>query len=395
MDELYENSSVLFITGSHNIFNNFCVDRLKSFCSFEQELATTTELLTDFGIDDLSELEGLSSSNSLPFDELKRLVPTPSINGKWFCSVSYDTLSEKVKKEVLDYVNNPSINGVLAILVTGWRDSIKLLKMAKIQKSPDVNLIRLEYPTKKTLGEIIKSEFAKKDIDVTREAVELFQKRMSSQYDKYTDIINQITLGLEGTSINLSEMTQLMKNIEYFDLADLVDALLYPLQEESISSKRKAYKILKAILQDLTPSEVTKRLSKEVSRCLAFRLALNKGMIPAKVKFSVKEAKEKLKDAGGEFNVSDLRFRRIAELAQMTSLKDWLYMYLMLTKVSNRGKPDEVELRHMRVLYSLIHRQILPDTRLDNAIHIDDIIENQRKLLNSVVYTLDSQQEEN
>ena len=65
--------------------------------------------------------------------------------------------------------------------------------MAKIQKSPDVNLIRLEYPTKKTLGEIIKSEFAKKDIDVTREAVELFQKRMSSQYDKYTDIINQIT----------------------------------------------------------------------------------------------------------------------------------------------------------------------------------------------------------
>ena len=70
-------------------------------------------------------------------------------------------------------------------------------------------------------------------------------------------------------------------------------------------------------------------------------------------------------------------------------------MYLMLTKVSNRGKPDEVELRHMRVLYSLIHRQILPDTRLDNAIHIDDIIENQRKLLNSVVYTLDSQQEEN
>ena len=88
MDELYENSSVLFITGSHNIFNNFCVDRLKSFCSFEQELATTTELLTDFGIDDLSELEGLSSSNSLPFDEFKRLVPTPSINGKWFCSVS-------------------------------------------------------------------------------------------------------------------------------------------------------------------------------------------------------------------------------------------------------------------------------------------------------------------
>lgn len=388
-EALYESSSVLFITGSHNIFNNYCVDRLKKINVSDEEVPTSNDLLDDFGLSDTTEGGSSGSSTNISFEEFKRLVPIPNINGKWFCNVSYDGLSDKLKKDVLAYANNPSPNGVLAVIVTDWRNIRQLLKIPKVQKSKDVNLVKLNYPSPFTLRDIIKGEFAKRSIEITGEAAELFQKRMSCQYDKYTDIINQITVGMEGQTLNFDDMFQLMKGIEFFDLGDFVEALLYPLQGEGISTKRKIYKILKSLLDDLPASEITQRLLREIKKYLVFRIAINTGRIPAKVRFSVKEMQERLKDAGPEFKMSDMQFRRTAEIAQMTTLRDWLYMYLMLSKLSTRGKPDEVELRHTKALYSLIHRQILPDTRLDNDIRISNILEEQQTILNNIKYTLE------
>ena len=72
----------------------------------------------------------------------------------------------------------------------------------------------------------------------------------------------------------------------------------------------------------------------------------------------------------------------MANIASQTSLRDWTYMRLILNNTSTWDKSS-----YERVLYSLINRSVLTESRLNNDIGIDNIMRVTIKDLDTVRFS--------
>ena len=75
-------------------------------------------------------------------------------------------------------------------------------------------------------------------------------------------------------------------------------------------------------------------------------------------------------------------------MASRTSLRDWEYMKLILSKAieNNRMSEDEMDAKCQKALYELSTRSVLKADRLNNIICVDNILTKKLDNINKIIY---------
>ncbi len=380
LSEIYETAKVLIITGQYSIFNNIAIDTVRDTCKSHDLVEMDSDLADDFGIEGGSS-KSTSMPNNVDLDTFIRVINVVSMAGKWFCNADYSFLNKKQKEWINNYIKDPSDNGKLVINCTDFRDYKFFLRNKIALNSAFVHIIQLNFPNRATLKTIVKALFEEKGVYIEQSAIELFIMRMSSSYDDYTEVIDEIILESVPSdsssekaadwkyTITYEDTLNAMKGIENFVIDDLLYKLLVPLSSDKGSGNSKVYKMVTSLIKEMGAKQLLNKLKYKIDDYIDFRLAINNGFIPVLVKFSVPEAKGRLGKEAKICRYSDYTFRKMANIASQTSLKDWLYMKLMINNIGNMYSETSYE----RALHALVNRSVLTESRLNNDIGIENI----------------------
>ena len=391
--EVYDTAKVLFVVGPYNIFNNIAIDAVKDLCkpSFSYKGYHSTGLLKGL---DPSELESISISNVVDINTFPHVLSTIGVSGKWFCSVDYTFLTKKQKSWLDGYIKNPADTAKLVVYCHNFKDYRNLLKSKVLINSLNAHILQLSFPYRQALESVVKMLFTQREVNIEQKAIELFIMRMSNSYDSYEETIDKIIVESvpKDTStaidpkwkytITYNDTLSAMKGIENFVLDDFLERLLIPLNSDKTNGKNKIYRMLSALLEEMGPQQLVNKLKYKIDDYIEFRLAINSGIIPVIAKFSVIEAKERLGENSSLSKFSDYTFRRMAKIAGKTSLRDWVYMKMILSTASFKRGQESYE----KALYSLINRSVLTESRLNNDIGIENIMTVDLDRLDKIKY---------
>lgn len=377
--EMYETAQVVIIAGQYNIFNNIVSDKLKEMCKPSDDILIDKDLFNEFGVD-TSEISSDNKSNSVDFNTFMDIVGTPNINGKWFCSVDISTLQKKQIDYLDSYIKSPNKNGVLVVIAHEYRVFMKYLKNKALQLSKVSHIIQLGFPTRKVLNNIVIELFNKRTIEIDSKSADLFIMRLSNAYDDYEPTIDKITTGFSNVHLSYKEMESSLKGINNYMLDDFISALLKPIGTDKIKTNRKIYKMYESLLSDMGADKLIRELKKKVDIYIEFRLAINSGIIPIKIRYSIEAVKNNLDKESKIYNIVDFKFKQMAYTASLTSLKDWMYIKMILNDSSRDKKHNE------KVLYTLMHRTVFNQNRLNNDIRIESVLDKQLEALDAIKY---------
>ena len=382
-DTLYKNSRIIFITGKYNIFNNIVVDKFKDVSKGDILVdGLDSDIFEEFGLSDISTDK---VSNNIDIDTFFTTSNAAPVSGKWISIVDYNALTKTQKNKLGVYMKSPSENGILVIRLSDYKDFKEYLRNKIILNSSNINLIKLSFPSKSTLKEILYNKFISCNIDVSYKALDLFIMRLSSNYDTYDDVINSIVNNLGSmqskNKIQLSykDMLEYLKGVQFYILDDFILQLLIPIKTKKIVTNRKIYKIEKEMLNELGAKGLVNKLRYRVDDLIEMRMAINNGYIPIRVKYSVQESKRRLGESSKLNKLSDYSFKYTAYIASKTSLKDWLFIKMLLNNIENISNIEEYE----RVIHSIVNRSTFNENRLLNDIGVIDTIENSLYELNN------------
>lgn len=388
--DIYESTKVMFVLGQYMLFNNLVCDELKAMCMEDNPVAldSNDEISGEFGLGTDSEY---STSNSVDFNTFMEVVTVPSINGKWYCKVDLASLSKKQKDQLFSYIKSPTDNGILVVSSNDWKVYKDVLKNRVLSFSKVSHIMQLSFPSKDVLKIIVQQLFADKGIDIQPPAIEYFMLRMSSAYDKYEDVIDNIVTNHKSTTLELSDIKNYMSGIENFILNDLVMQLPKPMTSDKTNSK-KVLKVLMYLEEEFTAKGVLYKLLNIIDECIEFRVLINSGKIPMGINYFYKDVIDSL---GGEKSkygkMKEWTFRNKANLASQTSLRDWVYMKLILEKAIDDVKVSDVEMdaKCQKALYELCTRSVLHPDRINNIIGIKNVLEKTMEDVNNIVYSED------
>lgn len=388
--DIYESTKVMFVLGQYMLFNNLVCDELKAMCMEDNPVAldSNDEISGEFGLGTDSEY---STSNSVDFNTFMEVVTVPSINGKWYCKVDLTSLSKKQKDQLFSYIKSPTDNGILVVSSNDWKVYKDVLKNRVLSFSKVSHIMQLSFPSKDVLKIIVQQLFADKGIDIQPPAIEYFMLRMSSAYDKYEDVIDNIVTNHKSTTLELSDIKNYMSGIENFILNDLVMQLPKPMTSDKTNSK-KVLKVLMYLEEEFTAKGVLYKLLNIIDECIEFRVLINSGKIPMGINYFYKDVIDSL---GGEKSkygkMKEWTFRNKANLASQTSLRDWVYMKLILEKAIDDVKVSDVEMdaKCQKALYELCTRSVLHPDRINNIIGIKNVLEKTMEDVNNIVYSED------
>lgn len=376
---VYADCAVMVVTGPYNIFNNLVIDELRERCKGNTSIKMDSGLLEEFGIETNEEIQ---VSNSVDFETFRNVINMPSINGKWFSNTDILLLTKKQRDWLNNYIVNPSLNGVLTIFANEYKDYKKILTNKTILNSKYVHVIQMSFPTRDSLKYLTRKLFAQRNAKIEEGALDLFITRMSNSYDKYEEIIDRICLATfpegylqmnpdELPAITYQQAFECMKGIENFVIEDFLDRLTMPLNSDKLSGRGLIYKMLGYLIEEYGPKDLVKRLLNKIDTLIQFRLAINEGYIPILVNFNVEEAKTLLGEESSIAKLSDYQFRKNAQLASKTSLRDWVYMKMILSNIRYIYSKESYE----KALYSLVVRSTLNESRINNDIGIENILQ--------------------
>lgn len=377
-DEFYTNSKVAIVTGPYNIFNNMVIDRFKKECAEENYYEVDSDTLSEFGIK--SDDSEAKISNNVDFNTFMGVINIPSVVGKWFCSVDISIMSKKQMEILREYIKNPGDNGILIINSSEFKDYREFLYSNIVKYSKTCNLIQLSFPNRKTLINLVKQMFYSRSVQISEESASLFVMRMSSSYEEYNAIVDRVCEGYSDTVISYSQVKERLKGVENFVLDDFIEALLKPLSGEKITANRKIYKMYKMLMQEYGITKLLNNIMYKIDDYIQFRILINKGIIPIKVRFSVDEAKRYIGEEHKLYKMTEYKFRRMANIASLTSLRDWVYMKLILSKAKGVYTDEGKE----KILYTLMHRSVLNKSRLGNNIGIENVIDAKIKSIDKI-----------
>lgn len=385
--DIYKDTSVLFLCSQYNIFNRIVSDRVKEITRGEIKVVDSS-LLEEFGVSDGQDV----SSNILDFDEYMEAVRVPPVSGRWYCNVDYKLLSKKQRDRLDIYYKNASINGVLVVVLTDYRDYKRYLKDKLISSKSDVNIMQLNYPNKQVLKGIVKGLYKERGLLVDDKGIELFIMRLSSSYDDYIEVIDKVEVGIKGggnnkdrlINVTYDMMLEQLKGIENYVIDDFIKQLTVPMEGEKIRVTRRIYKMEGALLREYGAKGLIKKLKYKIDDIIEMRLVINRGIVPIRVKYSVLEARDRLDENSRLNKLTDLSFRRVADVASRTSLQDWLYIKLLLNIVGNRSSEIECE----RVIHTVVNRSVYSKERLLNDLGVGDIIKEGLYEVNRYGYSL-------
>jgi hypothetical protein len=379
--EIYENAKVMFVFGKYTWFNDMVCDTMRATCAeSDRHIETSNEISAEFGIDE-SQDDG-SGTNSVDFNTFIDVIGVASITGKWYCRTLLDNMTSKQKDALNKYIKSPSENGILVIESTNWQVYREYLKNRVINISREVHMMQLSFPGRRVLKSIVKDVFESKGIDINNQAVDFFVMRMSSAYDKYEDTINSIVDEHGQNPLELKEIKTYMKGIENYVIDDYMWELAQP--------RPKTLKMAVSLQDEMGATDLARQVAKRVDECVEFRTLINTGFIPIGIKYFYKDTIESLPDSIREKyeGKSEWVFRKKAELASRTSLRDWEYINLILNRsLSNyMVSPDEMENQCKRALYDISTRTNLSVDRINNLIGIDNVFDKDLNQLDKVIY---------
>lgn len=385
---LYETANVVYVVGSHTVFNNIVCDRLKDTCTIDMQYTDNT-LMTEFNIKKSSDEEMV---NSVDFNTFMDVCNISSILGKWFCITPYGLLSAKQKERLTRYIKSPSEYGLLVITSSDYKEYRELLKIKMLKFSKTAHIVELGFPNKKVLKQIVIDKFSSKGLKITDTATDLFVTKMSAAYDEYDDVISKIRDEHSGDTIGIADLKIYMKGIEHYVIEDFVKALMDPVTSSKTNNK-KILRIMVYLIDEYGAQDLVYKVLRIVNESIEFRLLINKGYIPIGINYFFKDVIKSLGGESGPYGkMNEWVFRRKAALASMTSLRDWQYMQIILQRaVSNVYNITEEKCK--KALYELCMRTVLTDSRLDNDIGISNILKGEMDRVNRIKYSEKSLQE--
>lgn len=367
-EELYKAGLCVFVTGPYSIFNNIVADKFKGMAQSKEEMFIDDDLMAEFGIKDT---DFAKVNTSVDIDTFRDVVGSANIHGKWYCKVAWDNLTKKQREYVQEYMKFPNANGYLIVVIEKYADYRFFLKSRLLANSKETHLIQLSFPNRKVLVELVAEMFRMQGAKVTEEAAELFVMRMSTAYDDYGNIITKVLEYNKDKVIDRKVMEVGLKGVENFVIDDFIEQLLKPLSGSDIQKNRKIYKMYGALVKEMGADGVLTKIKYKVDELIEFRRAINNGIIPIQVRFSVEEAKQRLGEESKLYKVPDFRFRKMAYIASQTSLKDWFYMQTLLSQVGGKyGRLRDTQ-EYERILYTLVHRTVLNEHRIKKGIGME------------------------
>lgn len=387
--EIYENTRVMFVLGKYVWFNNMVCDTLKYMCiDQENQFNASIGIGDEFGMGDLGADSTDMLSNSVDFATFIEVIGVASINGKWYCRTEYSTLNKKQKEQLFKYIKEPSDNGILVVTSEDWGQYKDILRNRLLSFSKVSHIMQLSFPSKQILKGIVAQSFSEKGIEIESSAVDFFIMRMSSAYDKYEEQINSIVDIHKEPILTVKDLKVYMKGIENFIIDDFINELLKPMASDKTNSK-KVLKIMMALEDEYGAKNLVYQLLKKIDEYIEYRLLINTGYIPIGINYFYNDVIKRLPDPKKYEKISEWVFRKRAETASLTSLRDWEYMKLILSRaIENIKIPDnELDIKCQKALYELATRSVMTPDRLNNVIGIDNILNKKLKELDLVVYS--------
>lgn len=370
-DKLFD-SAVLFITGQYEIFNNIVVDRFRDkFGISNKNIGTNLpEVFSTISIDTSDNL-----SNIETFDNFFYLVNVPAVGGKRVCIVRYNELTKKQLSKIDEYLKNPSKYGVLVVIIDEFVHFRSYLHNKIFISSEKVNLLKLSFPRKSILKDIICNEL--KNVNITDSALDLFILKLSNQYDMYYEVIELIKSS-EERYIDYDTLKRIMGGLANYVIDDFIDRLLSPHRVKMIKARngkqreskpRKIYEVYGGLVGSDDHRAVINRIKYKIDDLIEMRILINNGTIPANLKYSITRVKNSLSEGNKLKTLSNYSFLKIQSQASKTSLKDLLFLKMMLNNVRNNQWSNE---SNERIFFSIINRAILGNDRILNDIGITD-----------------------
>lgn len=292
----------------------------------------------------------------------------PCLAGKWFCRMDWKELTKKQQGAVERYIKNPSEFAVLVVVFTEFPDYSKWLKNRVLSGSNVSHLIQLSFPTRNGLRTLIEEKLAQGGAVATRDAIDTFILRMSNDYDSYDETLENIAQAYGSTTITRTEMQEALKGVENYVLDDLVAQLTVPAKSLKPAINRKSVKMLRVLLEEYGARALTMKLRAKVRDIIQMRMLINKGIVPVRLRYSVTEVKKRIPDDNRIKGINDYSFKRLAQTASMTSLRDWVWVLMILNSPKSEYDTAEYE----RMLFNLINRAAFSENRLYNIIGVLD-----------------------
>lgn len=357
---ILEDSRVLAIVGSHSLFNNIAADKAKEFVMSQAKVQTAGEaMLAEFGI---KPAESEKGGTVVPFDTFVSVVGNANINGKWFCKVVYKELNKKQLDIFFKYIKEPSKNGMLVVVNSDFKDYKYILNSNVFKSSKYANALKLIYPERNDIKEVISDLFLDRGKAIDKPSIEMFMIRMNNEFDKYAETIEMMCVSIKEKSITLSVLKDAMSGIQYFDIEDFILELTKPVTTTKTTSK-KIYKMIDVLREKYEYTGIVNISKSNILEYIQFRMLINTGVIPIKLDYFFNDILKVLGKEHPFAKYPEWKFRKKAMIAAQTSLKDWEYMYLILSSVNFMDT-----MSYERKLYELINRQVLTESNILSAV---------------------------
>lgn len=386
--EIYENTKVMFILGQYTWFNNMVSDTLKSICIDEVESYNAAiGIGEEFGISDSSDES--NSANSVDFNTFMDVIGVASVNGKWFCKTDFKMLTKKQREKLFSYIKEPSDNGIIVIVSDDWKEYKDILKNRILSFSKTAHLIQLSFPNRNVLKSIVHQSFLENDIEIDSGALDIFLMKMSKAYGEYEGVIDYIVHAHNEKILNAQEIKKYMSGIEYFTVDDFVQEMTKPMVSDKTNNK-KILKMMTSLEDELGAKNLLYQVLKQVEQYIDYRILINSGYIPIGINYFfndvIKALPEDKKDKYEKVN--EWKFRKQAEIASRTSLRDWEYIKIILNgAIANNKLPDNIiDMKCQKALYEACTRSVLTSDRINNIIGIDNIIKKEIKHIDKIQF---------
>lgn len=388
-EKIYVDSNVVFAVGAYPIFINIVVDMLKDTCRVDVD--ETADILDEFDFADTGNL----TNNNVDFDTFIDVVKMPNINGRWICVTSLNELTKKQLEKLNTYIKSPSENGLLVVTSIDFKEYSKYLSNRSLCYGTRSHIVQLSFPSRQKLVDIVNKIFLDYNLEVTKDAINLFIIKMGNNYEEYrtvieTNIASMFTSistgdGVQATktvNVDYKTMLECMKGVENYILDDFIEQLTEPLTSDKIVKNRKVYKMLMAMVDEFGARALVSKLRYSIDDIITMREVINIGYVPMGVKYSVEEAKRRLGEEHPFYKISEYKFRKLVEIASKTSLKDWVSMKMILMSPGQRAQDSEYE----KALNTLVNRSVFCDSRLTNDIGLTDILETDFNEIHKIRY---------
>ena len=403
--EIYDSAAVMFVLGPYELFNSLVIDTLKDRCSIDDTEIDSSENDAEFG---LAGDESIGfKTNTLDLATFLDIVSVPSLNGKWYCRVDYGTLPAPQKDKILKYIKHPSHNGVLVVSSLEYKDYRTLLNNKVIAISEDVHSVSLSFPKRNMVKTIVANIFLENNIIISKKALDYFLTRMSTEYNEYQQVIDTIINNhMKPEDIDNKEATYKLEldvikddlsGVENYNINDFLVELTKPLSSGKTNNK-KVIRMLSILEEQIGVKETFNKTRKFIDEEIEFRILINKGIIPIRIDYFMsdivkmldkmipKEQREENEQYKRLTSMNEWQFRNKAMIAAQTSLKDWLYMKMILQSAYKNSSGYGDETSYKRALYDVVTRSTLSGNRINNIVGLDDILKKDLRRIDRILY---------